>query len=76
MEKVYKKGSLYFGESSGLMYPKDEVYEVNDCYWHCHPVGQPVIEVSELSDAEGSVDTRTHGGYPQYPLSSGKKGGY
>jgi hypothetical protein len=65
MEQVYKKGSKYFGMSSGLMYTKEEVGEVNGDYWHCHPSGMPVIEVAEL---EG-YDTRTHGGYPITPGS-------
>ncbi len=77
MEKVYRKGDTnkYFGETSGLMYDADEVREINGCYWHCHPWGQPVIEVGELDEmnAESYVDTRVHGGYPQYPLASGKK---
>ncbi len=77
MEKVYKKGSLYFGMSSGLMYDKDEVQEVNGCYWHCHASGQPVIEVAELPENDSYGDTRVHGGFPQYPLASGKqKKGY
>lgn len=69
MEAVYKKGSKFFGMTSGLMYTPDEVHETHDgCYWHEHGVGMPVIEVGEL---EGK-DTRTHGGFPQYP-SQGKE---
>lgn len=72
MEEVYKKGSKYFGMSSGLMYPKDEVQEINGSCWHGHGVGTPVIEVAEIDK-----DTRLHHGYPQYPSKSGNsKGGY
>lgn len=69
MEQVYKKGSKFFGMSSGLQYTKDEVGEVNGDFWHCHPSGMPVIEVAEI---EG-YDTRTHGGYPIAPLAKKEK---
>jgi hypothetical protein len=69
MEEVYKKGSKYFGMSSGLMYSSEEVQEVNGSYWHGHASGMPVVEVAELEGKE----TRIHNGYPQFPTKSGSK---
>lgn len=60
MEEVFKVKGRYFG-TSGREYPKQDVYEVNECYWHCHGVGMPVVEVNEL---ESGGDTRLHEGYP------------
>lgn len=68
MEEVYKKGSKFFGMKSGLQYESDDVQEINGCYWHCHPHGQPVVEVAELGEDE-YVDTRVHGGFPMIPKS-------
>ena len=73
MEQVYKKGSKFFGMASGLQYDKDDVQDINGCYWHCHPVGMPVTEVMELPDNDGYPDTRVHGGYPMYPAQKGSK---
>ncbi len=64
MEKVYRKGSKFFGMSSGLQYTRDQVHEAHPgCYWHGHGHGMPMVEVGEV---EGK-DTRTHGGFPMYP---------
>lgn len=47
MEEVYKKGSKYFGMSSGKEYSSKQVKRYGGAYWHCHPMGAPVVEVGE-----------------------------
>lgn len=74
MEEVYKKGSKYFGMSSGLEYGKDAVYETSEgCYWRCNPSGLTVVETFDPGDGHAD-DTRFHGGYAKNPPSV--KGGY
>lgn len=64
MEMVYKKGSRYFGMSSGLEYPKDAVTKTGDeDYWRVNPDGLTVRETYEPGGRLAEDTRLNEGGY-------------
>ena len=47
MEELYRKGSRYFGMTTGREIPKENVEERNGFYWDAPRHGIPMVEVEE-----------------------------